>query len=264
MAAGEAIPPAIPRIGFCNSMSSTDVSQRPALSSTTADENFDPAPFSRMAIFAFVAGVASLLTPITFALLPLSLLAVAIGAVVLWRISKDTAWRGAWLAQVGLGLGVLTGAWSIAAHASETDYLHAQAGEHAREYLNKISHGQIFEALQLRLPIRERQIAGTDLEQYYRQISGEPADRTYEIINSADTQAVIAAGPTADWVYRRGIRIQRDGSHKLITTELVNANQPSEIVHVQFRRQTYQDESGSHAMWQVSDAYLVNQNGNRL
>jgi hypothetical protein len=216
-----------------------------------------------MSVVAFAAGILSLLAPLTFTLLPLSILAIAIGGVVLWRVSRDGS-RGTWLAQLGLGLGVLSATWSVTATAGETQHLVTRGGACAKLYLDYLSSGRTYDALELRLPIRERQIAGTDLEAYYLQRAGEPADRTYEVVNSSATKIAMAAGEQADWQLVRGVKIEANGSQKMITVEMANATEQGQRIQLLLRRQIYQDDSGSHAMWLVQDAYPVDASGNRI
>ena len=68
----------------------------------------DRPPVSTLAILALGIGLLSLIAPISFYLLPLSIIAIAIGSLALWRIGRDSAVGGAWLAQCGLGLGVIS------------------------------------------------------------------------------------------------------------------------------------------------------------
>jgi hypothetical protein len=216
-----------------------------------------------MAVLAFVAGLASLIAPTTFALLPLSFLAIALGATTLWRITRDPGVRGTWLAQLGLAMGIATCTWSLTAYSASSSYLYELAGQNAKIYLQLFAEGKTYEALELRYPMNERQIAGTDLEKYYRQRAGEPADRTYEILTEESTRLAMDSGPVADWQVVKGVKIEADGSQKRITVRMVNAAKNSGIIDITLKRQTYQDESGTRSMWMVMDTRIAKDDNGR-
>lgn len=238
-------------------------SASPRLGNSELDTGYDRPPLSTIAVIALVVGLASLIVPTTFALLPLSFLAIAVGSAAVWQVVRDPGVRGAWLAKFGLGLGVATCTWSLTAYSASTSYLYDVAGENAKIYLKLFSDGQIFEALELRYPINERQIAGTDLEAYYRQRAGEPADRTREILASDSTRLAMDAGPNADWQIVKGIKIEADGSQKRVTVRMVNAANNGGLIDVTLRHITLQDESGSQSTWMVMDTRIAKDENGR-
>lgn len=210
-----------------------------------------------MAILALLTGLVSLFAPLSFVMLPLSILAIALGTVVLWRISSSSSFGGVRLAQIGLALGALSGAWTITASTSESAYLIEYAGKNAKMYLETLAAGEIYEALELRVPKDERQIAGTNLEQYYKAQTGEQADNVAQVMNARVTQAVMATGLAADWQLERGRSIISDGIIKIITVEMVNRANTTQRVLVTLRRRALPDESGRvEASWMISDASL--------
>jgi hypothetical protein len=245
-------------------MSFSELPNRPLLSSPELDYESDRAPLGKMPVLACLAGVLSLLSPLSVALLPLSILAAALGAVVFWRQVREANSTGKLLAQIGLGLGVATGAWSIVAARNESHYLYAVAAEYGKIYLDKISQDEIHEALELRLPVRQRQIAGTNLKEYYATLSGEAADTVDGVMQSPTTKFIAAAGADADWQFVRGVRVGSAASQKIIAVEFQNMHDPSKHVEVNLQRESYTDESGIHALWIVKEAYQTDQNGKRI
>ncbi|MEZ6135269.1 MAG: hypothetical protein R3C53_10200 [Pirellulaceae bacterium] len=222
-------------------------------------------PLSKLAVSSFVVGLTSLLAPLSFALLPLSLLAIAAGAIAVWRVTHNGSVRGKWLATIGLALGVISGAWCVAATATKTSHLFTKAGQYANIYLDHLSQGRLYDALELRLPVRERQIAGTDLEKYYQQLASNPADHTGEIVTAAATQAAIGAGKDAKWQFLRGVQIAPSGSQTKVVVEMVNAKNAKQVFRISFRRELVPEESGEiSAYWLVLDAELVDSNRKSL
>lgn len=244
-------------------MSISDLPDRPVMSSPELGYEAAGSPLGKMPIAACIAGIMSLLTPLSISLLPLSILAAALGAVVLWQQTREANSLGKILAQIGLGLGVATGAWSITATKAESQYLTGVAAKHAKIYLDKIALGSIHEALELRLPIRQRQIAGTNLKEYYEQLTGEAADKVAEVAGAPSTRTIQAAGPSADWQMIRCVRTGSLQTQKVIVLEFADTNTSSEHVEVELRREVFTDETGTiRAQWIVKDVNLPDKNGN--
>lgn len=244
-------------------MSISELPDRPAMSSPELGNESEKLPLGKMPIAACLVGCLSLLTPLSLALLPLSILASALGAVVLWKQTREANFTGKLLAQIGLGLGVATGAWSMTSTRAETEYLTKVASENATAYLEKISQGKVYEALELHLPVRQRQIAGTNLKEYYELLRGEAADKVAGIQYSPATKVIEAAGPSANWQMVRCVRIGSIQSQKALVLEFANTNSPNQPIEVELRRETHSDENGSaQAQWIVKEVKLPDNSGN--
>ncbi len=231
--------------------------ERSAFRNLDIANEVDRPPVSNMSIFAFFIGLISLTAPLSFYLLPLSIVAMAVGAIVLWRLTRDASARGSRLAQVGLGLGVVSSVWCLTATANDASYLYNEAARNATIYLETLGKGELYQALELHVPTPNRQIAGTDLESHYRSKQGETADMALGIINAPSTQAVVNTGSSAKWELKGGLDIRRDRSLQTITVEMQNVNDPNQVVHVTLNRRFYVDSSDQPvAFWNVDRMIL--------
>lgn len=153
-------------------------------------------PISGLAVLTLIAGAVSLvLVPISVKLIPLSILAIVSGVVVSIRLSKPDAPLGLWMANLGLGLGLVSGFWSAIAHKSKNDYYAAVASPFAVEYLDLISSGHLHHAMELRLPLSHRQLAGTDLKAYYGAYEGELEVDARAVAMVGDPESLAPANP---------------------------------------------------------------------
>jgi cytochrome c biogenesis protein CcdA len=182
---------------------SAATTDRPAFRNLDVENEFDRPPFSKLAIVSLMIGLVSLVSPISFYLLPISLIAIGLGALVLWQLSRDKGLGGSYLAQAGLGLGIISTVWCLTASIGTAAYLHKEAARNAKLYLELLSQGEVYQALELHVPKQNRQIAGTDLASHYRSKTGEKADLALEILESETTKSVVATGKDTEWEYHR-------------------------------------------------------------
>lgn len=222
-------------------MSLSDLSQRPVFHDTQdAVALSDRPPFSRLAVVAFVTGLLSLFAAFSTIVLPLAMLSLGLGVVVVWKLSRDTAIGGSWLAQLGLGLSALAIVWSISARVGKERYMYELASEHAKLMLDTLSSGKIYEALELKHPEVGRQLTGTNLEEHYKALPEQQRMAVDEFLNNSTTQAVIAAGPQADWQFEKGVGVVQRENQTYVNVEFVNAAAQGgpQRVRVQMLRQT--------------------------
>ncbi len=233
------------------------MTDRPAFRNLDVESEFDRPPISKLAIASLMVGVISLVSPLSFYLIPLSLIAIGMGSLVLWKLSRDGALGGIKLALAGLGLGVISSVWCLTASLGTAAYLHQEAARNAKLYLELIAKGEVYQALELHVPKQNRQIAGTDLASHYRSKTGEKADLALEILESEATQSVVASGPDAVWEYHRGLDIRTERSVQTIFVQMRNASQPSQVVNVVLTRRFYVDETGQRvAFWNIERTSL--------
>lgn len=227
------------RTGGLAEMTESDIRERPAFQSLDIAMQSDEPQVSRLAIAALFIGFISLLAAFSLILLPLALMGIAFSVVVVWRVARNESVSGLLLAQIGLGLAVVATVWSVTASSARERYLYAQAGEFAEHFLELLAAGKKYEALELRLPEGERQITGTNLEQYYAARTGEEADDAQMFLESGATLSVIDSGPDAAWEFSRGVEIAGSRNHLSVTVELINqaAGGESKPVQVVLRRQ---------------------------
>ena len=239
-------------------MSLTEIPQRPAFhESEDAAALSDQPPFSRLAVVAFTTGLLSLFAAFSTVVLPLAMLSLGLGAVVVWKLSRDTATGGSWLAQVGLGLSALAVAWSITASVGTKRYLYEHAGQHAKIMLDMLSKGNIYEALELKQQEVNRQLTGTNLEEHYKVLPEDQQHSVDAFLESPVTQAVIAAGPQADWQFESGVSTGREENRTYVNVDMVNraAKGKPQRVRVEMLRETGvltdSAKRDSTAMWNV-------------
>ncbi|MCA9134066.1 MAG: hypothetical protein KDA45_12955 [Planctomycetales bacterium] len=216
-------------------MSTTSLPERPAFHSLDVLDEQDRPPFSRLAVVSFVVSLISLFAVFSTIMLPLSMLAIALSVVVVWRLSSNQQAGGVWLAQTGLVLATASVVWSLSARAGEHQYLYATAAQNAQVLLDKLAAGKTFEALELQQVESDRQLTGTDLEAFYGDPGRERTEQTRALLDHPQTKKVIAAGPDADWRFSRGVEVTHYNSDIYVTVEMVSRT--GQIVWVKLRRQ---------------------------
>ena len=235
-------------------MASVDVHDRPSFQ-TVEDGTLtgDQAPPSRLAIFAFVAGLVSLLAPLSVLLLPLSVIAIAIGLVVVIQQLRDSASTNSWFANAGLGLGLASAAWTITATTSKADYIVAEASINAIQFVETLASGKTYEALELTHAMGDRQITGTDLAQYYEsRTEEEEKDKIQMFIDNPATK-LVQQYPDATWKVEKVVQLKRPSSALHMVTLLIrNAENPEAQVSVELQRNLISENNGeSVAYWNV-------------
>lgn len=244
-------------------MSVSNLPERPAFQSLDVASATDKPPISRLAIAALIAGLCSLLAAFSTILLPLSMLAGALGAVAVWKLSRNSEVGGIWLAQIGLTLAMASVIWSLSAQGGKQRYLYAEAAKNAKILLDTLAAGDKYAALELRLLESDRQLTGTDLEKYYLHLEGERADDANSFLNDELTKTVIASGPQADWQFSHGVEVVGSGRSISVTVEMVNrALLPKrQAIQVRLRRQVgliaTADEFDTTALWNVEELLLA-------
>jgi hypothetical protein len=153
-------------------MSPTNPTSPPALSSIEEEES-QGSTLSGWAVLALIVGLSSLIVPVSIQLIPLSLLAIVVGVLVAFRLRRTDTGSGLWMATACLGLGIATASWALAAHKTRNDYLAARASEFAVEYMELLSQGLFYNAIELKLPFSQRQSSDVDLQAYYEAYTGE-------------------------------------------------------------------------------------------
>ncbi len=237
-------------------MTSTKLPDRPAFQHVE-HAPLDLPPVSRLAVVALVGGILSLLASLSTLWLPLAILACGLSAVVVWKLTRHDELGGMWMAQLGLVLSTAAIAWSLTATSGRENYLYGEAANHAKVFLDVLSSGAKYEALELRRFENERQLTGTNLAAFYSKQTAEEASDTEAFLGDPLTQAVMASGPGADWQFARGVAVENRGKQLLqITVQMINRatqNGP-QTVNVSMNRQLgmYTDERRDNtALWSV-------------
>lgn len=240
---------------FEKAMSTSNMAQRPAFHSLDDGPQFDRPPVSRLAYVALAAGIFSLLAAFSTILLPAAMLAMAVGIAVVWKLSRDQQLGGRWLAQIGLALSATAIAWSISARGGVDDYMYAEAGQHAKLFLDTLSAGNKYEALELKQVESARQLTGTNLSAYYNGLEEEQKQMVQEFLDDPVTKSIVLAGPQADWQFKQGVSVTNQEKQYHVTVEMVNqaAQGNPQVVHVRLGRQlgllTDPEKRDSTALW---------------
>ena len=238
-------------------MSTSNMAQRPVFHTLDDGPEFDHPPVSRLAFVALAAGIFSLLAAFSTILLPAAMLAMAIGIAVVWKLSRDEQMGGQWLAQIGLALSATAIAWSVSARTGVEQYMYEEAGQHAKLFLDTLSAGKKYEALELKQVESGRQLTGTNLAAYYDGLDEEQKEMVLGFLNDSVTRSVISAGPQADWQLAQGVSVASQDKQHFVVVEMVNraATGDAQVVHVRLRRQlgllADPEKKDSTALWNV-------------
>lgn len=233
-------------------MSTSTSLERPALNEVyESEQSNDRPPLSILAVIAFVAGVLSLIAPFSFVLLPVSFVAIGLGALVSWQLTGNRHVAGIRWALSGLIFGVCTAVWCLTASLSTNNYLYQLAGSNAKVYLDLIGNGKIYEALELHVTKGQRQIAGTDLKAFYNSKDEESGEMIQDIINAPGTKEVERIGPKANWSLLRGVDVKTVNmeSTQYIRVEMVNDLEPAVSARVTLSRRFFVTPDGQRTAW---------------
>ena len=129
-------------------------------------------PLSGWAVLSLIVGLTCLIVPISLRLLPISFLAILLGLVVSLRLSRPDAAAGLWMSLSCLALGLGSSVWCFTSAMARSQHFSHHASGFATEYMQLLSSGQIYNALELRLPFAQRQSADVDLQAYYETYQG--------------------------------------------------------------------------------------------
>lgn len=238
----------------------SDALDRPAFQSTDRDSDFESNGLSLLALAAFLAGVMSLLAPISPMAIPICILAFSLGIAATVRIRK-TGKGGALLAQAAVVLGVMTLAWSFTARRGREQHLYKVAGQHAELFLEYLldeeKKPEAFELLRLE---SERQIEGTNLKEYYFHADEETKAGVDKFLADAATKFVFSVGPEANWKFQEGVKNWGDPKSQFVEVKLVNmASESQEALNIVMQRVSrllVKDEGLPTAHWHVYDLLI--------
>ncbi len=222
----------------------------PAFQANYSDNIVEQPPIPKLPIVAFALGLFSLVVLLAPTLLPVSVLAIVVGV-----LAAITGNGKSWLTTVGVGLGILTAVWSTVSVSKKNDYYFREAGKAAEHFLDLLSSGKQYEAIELSHMEMDRQITGTDLEKYYASLKDEERDIFEEFIHDPLNIAVMNSGPDAEWKYVKGIRIRNvQGSSEIVVECQDKKNASSPIIWVRLQRSlNLMVGDDSVALWNILD-----------
>jgi hypothetical protein len=189
-------------------MSSDTIQQRPIFASE--EQNLltpNRPPVSRLAIFSLIAGIISSIALFNLDLVALPILATVLGLAAYMMTAKNEGVSGQSLALVGMGLGVAFGIACFTRTNLRDRYLFAQATEFAQQFLDVVGQNKLLEAYEMTRSEPERQVAGTSLEEAYKN-AGESAKENIDAFKKREGLVrAVTAGPNAEWVLESPVRV---------------------------------------------------------
>lgn len=212
-------------------------------------------PISRLAILALVLGLISVLVVINIEMITLPVLAITFGLIAYWQVSRDESIRGSSLALVGLGLGLAFATCAVTAQKLRDRYLFQAASQCAKHYLETLSGGKVLEAFELTHPEMERQVAGSSLEEHYKNVDGDTKAALESYRQSPKIVEINKRGPGGDWRLLRGESVVKTRNRDMtIVIRMIDATQsPVKEYSVSLERSLIQKSSAaSSASWHVS------------
>jgi hypothetical protein len=255
-------------------MSTSSASIKPVFS-TAEEEPLLNKPVSKLAILSMILGMVGVLSPITGALLPVPLAAAVLGLVGSYQLSRQSCTQsGAWMANVGLFMGLLCFSWSGISTKADRDNLAKNGAEFASYFLKTLAEGKIYVAAELQQPFAGRQVAGLDLKSYYEAYDdskdpqlegdgGEPNDKLLAKKKVVDLRkhpvsTYVRGYPNANWVlYRIEEIAYKQQNTQSVVVILVNSEDSSGRIAVSLERQKLEESGRTVADWHVKDMRLL-------
>lgn len=230
---------------------------RPAFHSSDHEMEVGAPKLSLVALAAFFAGVCSLLAPISNIGLPICVVAVFVGVVSLIRIARDPYLGGALLGQAGVILGVAAFIWSTMARQGSQDYFYRVAGENAERFIELlVDESTRYEAFELLRAESDRQMSGTNLEQYYAKADDETKSAIESFMSNQVTKHILEVGPDANWKYDSGVEMTEASGTRMVWVKMVDEAGKGKSFEISLQRITgllYEDEGLPTAHWNVYD-----------
>ena len=207
-------------------MAVESLSQRPIFASEE-NEYLVPnrPPMSRLAIVALLLGLASCVVLVKPDAIALPVIAITLGLMAYIQVARDEGLSGGRVALLGLGLGLAFAVCALTSAMLRDRYLFGVSSQFAVKYLETLASGKVLEAYELMQPEPQRQVAGSALEEYYRQAE-EPIRTGMETFkNDPKSLEVRECGKSAQWKFVRGESIRSgDGRDLIVTIRMVDAS----------------------------------------
>lgn len=189
-------------------MSTDTINQRPIFASEEQNllAPIRP-PVSRMAICSFVLGLVSSLALLNLDLVVLPILAAALSLAAYLLIAKNDAVAGQNLALAGMILGIVFGTACYVSTHQRDQYLFAEAGNVGQQFLKIVSQNKLLEAYEMTRSEPERQVAGTSLEDAYKNATEGARENIDGFKKQEGVRKVVAIGPDSEWKFSAGLRV---------------------------------------------------------
>lgn len=254
---------------------STASNIRPVFTSEVEEEVLSK-PLSKIAMASLGLGIVSLVAPLASLFLPVAIVAALLGLIASISLaSRNSTQTGAWMANVGLLLGLTCAIWSGISSKILRDRVAQQAADYSRNYLQLIANNELYKACELQLSVPNRQLPGLDLKEYYESYEGSISDETmHGGVGSPPPQAIakrrvvdlranslvryLQSNSSAKWNLDALLRdFYIRSNFRTITVLLSNSEKPSDRIQVTLERQEYEDEGKLVADWNIKSAILI-------
>lgn len=230
---------------------------RPAFQSSDHEMELASPKLSIVALVAFIAGIFSLLAPMSQIGLPICVVAVFVGVVSLIRIGRDPDLGGALLGQVGIMLGIATFIWATMAREGNKDYFYQVAGSHAERFVELLAdESSRYQAFELLRAESDRQMSGTNLEEYYAKADEETKSAIESFMSNNVTEHIMAVGKEADWKFKSGVEMTGAKGTHLVWVSMSDKSGKGKDFEISLQRITgllAEDEGLPTAHWSVYD-----------
>ncbi|HEX6261004.1 MAG TPA: hypothetical protein VFZ51_10150 [Woeseiaceae bacterium] len=194
-------------------------------------------------------------------LIPLS--AILCGVWALRRIRRHTdALMGARLATTGLLLGLFFLSWAPTSYFGDRWLIYRTSRQFAEEWLTAVFQGQLSKAYQATLPVRERQPAGTALDEYYENNPLRRAERDAYFNDGIPKQLAELQG-RGRFVFDRHPGVTVDRAYILTSPRffIYREGEDDPLLHLQMEIVREEDDEGVYwILPRMADAEEIDQN----
>lgn len=204
-------------------MSTETIHQRPIFGSE--DPNLltpDRPPVSGLAICSVVMGLISSIALLNLDLVALPILTAAFGLAAYLLIATNEGVRGQTLALGGMGLGIVFAMACYISTQQRDQYLYVEGGKVAEQFLQVVGQNKLLEAYELTRSEPERQVAGTSLEEAYKNKNHLEKENVDAFKRQEAITKVVSLGTSAQWKLESGVRVlEVHDRNKHITIKMV-------------------------------------------
>lgn len=164
-------------------------------------------PLSRMAICCFIMGLISSIALFNLDLVALPILTAAFGLAAYLLIANNDGVRGQTFAIVGMSLGIVFAVACYVSTKQRDQYLYAEGSKVAAQFLQVVGQNKLLEAYELTRSEPERQVAGTSLEEAYKNKNHLEKENVNAFQKQEAVTMVVSLGDSAQWKLLDGIRV---------------------------------------------------------
>lgn len=223
---------------------------------STADSGESLERVSKLGIGSLLLALFSCIAIIAPGFMIVCWLAAILAAVAAVRIVFSHELGGLKIALAGVVVAVMAGCWTVTASVQREKYLFETAGQFGETYLQLLTEGKKYEAMELRKQESDRQVTGTSLDRVYTQEGTADFENMNIFMGKPSTKAVIDSGPNAEWVLKEGLRatdLDEFVTEVVVRFENRNSDQDPSIDITLMRATGLIMDQPDAALWNVKD-----------